>query len=276
MKLQFWLAASLLLSGATEAKVVSCEGCTPDQMFKDGEKVVRKTAYRDPHPPVYVTNIRDNAVIKLIYQTNVDGSFSWELDQFISYAEPVAVEPSVRKLVSDMNALQPPTEVRLMAASLPWSAYDVIRSSSYDASISEVLVNSRAGFTQGFYSVMRAFNPVSGFSPSEIIVTARVIFQDASSVLYRFDATTKMWVRIPGSARDSDGNSIPENAAQVAEGGVRQYNFQSSTSESFTRFVGRVNELHFDVLPGPTVGGSAKALITCTPQSCKITFLKTQ
>jgi len=271
------LLATLFTANA-QAEVLSCDGCTSQQMWDKGSAKVLATAFRDPHPPVYVTNFHNNTVIKVMYGHNVNQNFDWENDIFEAWAINSSVEPSVTQLVSTIHSLMPGTVVYLPANSsgamtarsaatqlqdypYPTSAYEAVSNPSKDLQVHNYLVDSWAGFRQGMVSTLAAFNPIAGFNPNSVQVTAEVRFVDGSTALYAFDGATKLWTRIKGQSRDSHGNIVPETAADVAGGGVREYNFGSGGAD-LDNFLARMNQLGIVVDLG--VGTGATVGSACT------------
>lgn len=102
------LAAALSAAGAAPlASPERCEGCSPEEMFQAGERIVTQAPWDAPHPPVYVVNFTDGQVVKVTYQNNVGAGFDWKRDTFKAWGVNAEVEPSVREYVQDMHAAMP-------------------------------------------------------------------------------------------------------------------------------------------------------------------------
>lgn len=242
--------ALLMLSNVASAELMRCEGCSQKQMYVMGERVIKRKGYKrlGAVPPVYVINVRDNAVVKVMYGHNVDAKFDWEVDEFKIQAWTTPAEKPVVDAVAVLHTRL--SSARLVLTSddgIASSVYDVIQRPSLDDRVSSALENGWAGVGKGLLDPLRIFNPLPSFDVSALSPTITVTFPDRSSAQYRFDYEKDRWARQRGTARDADGNAVPETVADVTGGGIRVYEFKSASSESFQDFRNTIKTYEFDI-----------------------------
>lgn len=78
-------------------------------------------------------------------------------------------------------------------------------------------------------SVGRAIK-LAGLVTPDVPLTVTVNFPDGSSVVYQFNWNLKRFEYVPGTARDSNGNNIPESLSDFVNGGVGRGEFDFSRS----------------------------------------------
>lgn len=265
----------MILANIAAADTLPCEQCSLDEMLRMGERQVHRQTFRSSHPSVYVINVHDNAVIKLRYAHNVDGKFDWEIDEFMRWADPVVVEPEIQAAVALAHELLPKQKARMQLSSgggNPASVYEAIHNPAMELRVSDALADSWEGFHKGLLDPFLAFNPVKGFAPAALSVTAKVIFSDKSTALYRFDDTKDLWVRVPETARDAEGNLVPEKKQDVDAGGIRVYQFASESSDAYRRFVDSLDEFEIRLERNGRVRG--RVTIVCAENTCRVRRLR--
>jgi len=261
----------LTVTNVVFADTISCEQCSVEKMFDVGKARVYGQTYRGAHPPVYVVNLHDNAVIKLMYAHNVDRTFDWEVDEFKRWAVEGLVEPPIRDEVAKAHGKLLARRGRLHLSSgggNPTSVYEVIHDPALELRVSYEIGYSWEGFHKGLLDPFVAFNPVKGFQPAALTVTAKVVFADKSTANYQFDQSKDLWVRVPGTARDAEGNLVPEKKADVDGDGIRKYNFRSETSPAYLQFVDVIVDYGIKVERRGNGGG--RITVVCAGNTCRI------
>lgn len=110
---------------------------------------------------------------------------------------------------------------------LPSNAYDAVQYPEKAYNLGVALGYTAVGLLNDIRVIAAAVNPIPGFNPSAITITIRVNFPDGSKSLYTYNPVTKVYERVKGESRDSNGNRIPETPQDVS-GGVGssiQYDF---------------------------------------------------
>lgn len=245
--LLFCCVTALFSPSAAADQIINCDGCTPQEMFDAGSRVITRQQWNKPHPSVYVTNVPASSAIRLAYANNVDQNFDWENDLFEAWAVHLSVDPTiiqfianVNSIVGDLNVYIPsssaaaagasPTARELASASnddYPESVYDVVSSSAQEQNVAYWLASGWTGRRQRVINAMNQVLPVQGFYPQQLTWVITVNFSDSTMAKYSWDAATANFKRIPKTARDINGNLIPETKADVAAGGYQEYLFGS-------------------------------------------------
>ena len=264
------MVVAMAICGQAKAQV-ACEGCSSSEMFAKGQSLVTSVAFRKPHPPVYITNIQDGTVLKVMYAHNVDQNFNWENDTFRAWGISSPVETQVSQFISSLHAQMPPNGwITLSSVSLarsmttaaagqvPPSAYDAIASPSYDLVISSYVEGSMAGAINSYQQGASVIPILNGFSPAAVPLSARVKFADGTWARYIWKPETKLWTRVPGSARDNFGNIIPETIQDVTAGGYREYRFGQGSNSDMTQFTNRLSQMGISIGIGGGVGTNFK------------------
>lgn len=120
---------------------------------------------------------------------------------------------------------------------LPENAYEAISNSSKMNNVHAWMETKLPSFIAGGQSVIRVFNPAVWLGSKSSQVYVRLEFHDQSTVLITYNYDSKMWERVPNSARDGHNNSIPEKREDFAGGGYREYNFQGPPSTDIQNFL---------------------------------------
>lgn len=245
--LLFCCVTALFSPSAAADQIINCDGCTPQEMFDAGSRVITRQQWNKPHPSVYVTNVPAGSAIRLAYANNIDQNFDWEHDLFEAWAVHLPVDPTiiqfvanVSSIVGNLNVYIPsssaaaasasPTGRELASASnddYPDSAYDVMSSSAQEQKVANWLASGWTGTRQIVINAMNQVLPVQGFYPVQLTWVITVNFFDGTKAKYSWDAATDNFKRIPKTARDVNGNLIPETKADVAAGGYQEYLFSS-------------------------------------------------
>ncbi|AAM36367.1 hypothetical protein XAC1497 [Xanthomonas citri pv. citri str. 306] len=289
-KLGVLIVAAMAICGQAKAQV-ACDGCSAAEMFAQGQSLVTKVAYRSAHPPVYITNIQDGTVIKVMYGHNVNQNFNWETDVFRAWGINSPLEPQVGQFISAIHAQMPPggqvvlgssaaatsaSRSRISAAAAadyPQSAYEAIASPSYDVVIHNRVEGSLAGAINSYQQGLLAMPLIKGFNAAAVPISVRVVFADGTTARYIWKPETKMWTRIPGTARDNFNNIIPETVQDITGGGYREYVFGQGSSNDLTQFTARLT--HMGVPVGTAGGTGNRVKIGCSsvnngPPICEI------
>ncbi|MCU1063966.1 hypothetical protein [Stenotrophomonas maltophilia] len=146
-------------------------------------------------------------------------------------------------IASDMSAASRAT-LRVQSArasatghDLPENAYEAISNSSKMNNVHAWMETKFPSFIAGGQSVIRVFNPAVWLGSKSSQVYVRLEFHDKTTVLITYNYDSKMWERIPNSARDGHNNSIPEKREDFAGDGYREYNFQGPPSTDLQNFL---------------------------------------
>ncbi|HEY0335588.1 MAG TPA: hypothetical protein VGC74_18105 [Stenotrophomonas sp.] len=269
-------ALALFSTSVAAEEIVNCDGCTPLEMFNAGEKVVTRPAWNKPHPSVYVTNIPGNSVMHLAYANNVDQNFDWENDIFEAWAVNTSVDPTIVQLIANLNSIlgsnftvyYPASSAATARAFTtnseddgPGSVYDVMASSAKEQRVSNWLTEGWTGANQGAINSINQVAPTKGFFPQLLTWTITVNFPDGSVAKYAWDTGTGAFKRVPKTARDAEGNLIPETLADVAAGGYQEYIFGSGGGSTFADFYDRLT--HMGVPVSSAGGAGTRVKIAC-------------
>lgn len=161
--------------------------------------------------------------------TNVASPFepeAWIIDQYLGFNEFYAGNGgSLHGALSAAVASDDGDSV---------GAFDVTGSSAARNRVSDKLADSWPGFLAGFASVGRAVR-LAGLVTPDVALTITVNFPDGSNVVYKYNWDIKRWEYVPGTARDSNGNNVPESLGDFVNGGVGYGEFDFSRPDLGTR-----------------------------------------
>lgn len=244
-------------SQSAKAEVLTCYGCTTQQMKDAAEEELLSVPWGQPHPPAYVINFVNSTVRKYHYQSNVDSDFDWEVDGLETWVVEGVVEQPITQLINQMKSADP-GPVALSASDLPPSAWDVVSNVRNDEQVVAHLNTTLTDLRVRLTDYLRGFNPLPfpGFDPHAIMYSIEVEFNDGSTAVYEYDFDKGDWVRRPDSARDKHGNLIPETAEDFSggDGSYREYTYPLG-SDDIDRFLDRAEILHIDVHQGGNANG---------------------
>lgn len=206
-------------SSNAQAAILYCFGCTPEQMANvAGEELLSKGIY-EAHPPAYVINWGNGTVRKYAFFSNWTEDWDPEFDILETWFSEVPVEDSVQQNVTRIFSVAPTT--RYVAYAFPGSAWDVVQSANADQQAVNWI------HTQWIDSEARIMDYLNDFSFGlQVAYYIQVIFDDGSSAIYTFNEEVREWERRDGSAKDSNGNLIPEKRDDYARGGTQIYEFE--------------------------------------------------
>lgn len=86
-------------------------------------------------------------------------------------------------------------------------------------------------------------------------------FDDGSHVTVQYNATTGYWGAVPGTARDANGNVLPESQSMAGNNG-QSYGFDGRNSYDFGNFESRLRNLQAQGIP--VTNGSGGGSVHCT------------
>ncbi|MGY8564877.1 hypothetical protein L0938_15810 [Paracidovorax citrulli] len=280
--LLFCCVTALFSPSAAADQIINCDGCTPQEMFDAGSRVITRQQWNKPHPSVYVTNVPASSAIRLAYANNVDQNFDWENDLFEAWAVHLPVDPTIIQFIANVNSIVGNLNVYIPSSSAaeassspnarelayasnddyPHSAYDVVSSSAQDLKVAYWLASGWTGARQAVINAMNQVLPVNGFYPLQLTWVITVNFTDGTFAKYSWDAATVNFKRISRTARDTNGNIIPETKADVAAGGYQEYVFSSGGGGAGPdEFLARLTQMG---VPISWVGGvGARTRIAC-------------
>lgn len=214
-----------------------------------------------PHPQI----VDYFNMLSFVYQES-NGSMVIEVNHFLgengsnSNLEILQVEVDASTLQLDGQAFD--------------SAYEFISSPSAHVQLSQHVMSKHGRWVNPVQVLFSSANLGLRIFYNEpfLAVGLTVVFQDGSTLLIRFNETTNRFEYVPGSARDSNGNIIPDGPADfVGPTGNRVFEFPVGSGDgNITRF------LHRASMYGIPIGGpSNRRRIGCVrsgehaPISCE-------
>ncbi|CAM4283980.1 hypothetical protein CR156_06735 [Stenotrophomonas lactitubi] len=232
-------------TGAASAQAVAaaqCEGCSDQQMQEAARGEI-------DFGPVSVFSLSTGDIRSYLIMPNLKMSeIATPADLAEYYAQLVYLYQSngnslefrvtVNQLFGAGQISARSARVAAAAATeYPQSAYEALADSSKMNSIHEMMRWKYPSLIAGANSVYRVFNPVAWLNPQSAQVTVRLEFPDQSSMMITYNYGTKLWEKMPNTARDAHNNSIPEDTSAFAGGGVREYNFNGAPSSDLVNFL---------------------------------------
>lgn len=241
------LAATWSMSSAATSYSLVCNGCTQQQTrlmvqgSAQGDYFVHDMLNRQiTHWSVTGTD-PDTAHMALVAITPaVQTEFNWVLQLWDSVGtlDPIwTTVASGAVTQATVNVLHTSTRVNTALvgegspAGSPMSAYDTINTpSNQEAAIAAATGYSTWGSAaQNLKAALASFTShfvgTQIIYPVPVIITQIIELGDGSTISVHWDPNNNIWVYNPGSARDSSGNPIPENASQASGGAAQRANY---------------------------------------------------
>ncbi|UNK43624.1 hypothetical protein MNO14_06025 [Luteimonas sp. S4-F44] len=239
---------------------VPCEGCSVQQMREvaDAELDIGGVIVYN------LANAQMISIIKTPYGVMHDGPISAELQYYFDdlvglYQANGNSLDYIVELTDFQGGLS--FQVASQPDNLPLSATEALASSSRMNNLRNYLYSTYVGYIAGAHTFLRPFNPVTWLNPDYGLIRTQVIFPDGSSIVLYFDPGSNdvsQWTYSPGTARDANNNSIPQNAEEFAGGGYREYDFSGLPQSSINDWV------NWAAMNGIPVTGGQTGRMGCT------------
>lgn len=219
------VAAALMVVGfSASAATVYCDSCVGAEVNGAARQIGSGTHY--------VIDRTYGAVYKYSVRRYCEGT------RCLYEATPLAVEPAITSYVRYVAANSDKTVVLSPRTDFPQNGYELIQFPQTAETVGRSIKNGTLGGVQDFLNFLSAINPFTGFDPSKMSMTIRVVMSDGSTALFIYDNVRQTWVPVRGEVRDSNGNRIPESPADVT-GGIGKtviYDFTGS-NENLINFL---------------------------------------
>lgn len=218
-----------LFAGDVGAKVLSCDGCSQQEMFNTADRYLQGGG---PIEPAYVSNLENMTVRKYGYYNNVTPDFNWETDGFLAWSEEMPVEPGITNFVQGIPLTGTARATAYNGGQDIRSAWEIINNPAKEAAVIEYSGQFWTVMGNNVVNYMRGTNPFPWFNPTEVVTAVEVVFADGSKVFIDINKKTGKWERIKGTATDSNKNIIPETKLDFTGGvdATREYEFRNANS----------------------------------------------
>ncbi|HVJ61240.1 MAG TPA: hypothetical protein VM555_00815 [Tahibacter sp.] len=272
-KLLLVFALVLGVSADGFAKSIACNACTYEQ--REAAAIGQGTGAR------YVHDLRFGAIHKFIVEREPapGGRFTYsaleysvETDLVDSFGKLKALyDANGGSLAVNLNGDLPAQSAGSAGRSL--SAYDAVDPGAYQNAVADYLAADwYSGLTSGSYQII--YGAIYAFRIMDFAngpqLTFEVEFPDGSKMVFKFELATKKWVYVKGSARDSNGNNIPDSRADVVRvsEGTQRYLFDGPNGDQNRE---RAME-RFQQLGIPMAGGRVWACVQtpATGVTCRV------
>lgn len=218
-----------------QSLTLHCFECAPEEMANVAYEALLSRGWHAPvgahSSPAYVVNWYNGTVGKYEAFNNTGPGWNPETDPLEIWVAAMPVESLISNNIAQMRALVPavmaPPRGSINIPDL--SAYNVVDSQQSDTAVANWLmiqgdIGGRAAFRELGAALIPLIDPTT---------TIKVIFPDGTSVLYAYDLggswdDPNSWTRVKDSAKDANGNSIPEGREDYADGGIETYVFNGA------------------------------------------------
>jgi hypothetical protein len=269
--------ALLSLSFQAQASTVACDNCSAAQM---GAVAYERSAHIAQYGPLYVVDLRNGVVRKYGYFTNWHAGMDPEVDQFLDWIDEMPVEQHIAQGVAEvgghMRAASSTEYVHVgdnPPSWMPTDVFDAMTQSHFSDDIT-YWINTHSSADEWSAAAAKLGTIGGGwFDPSGLAVTVILGWRDGSKATYKWDHNQQAWIRVENTARDGNGNLIPEARAQVA---AQEYVFPNAGEGGSTegadnfydmwQYLTRLGVPVRDARTGPGVGFA----ITCTADICHV------
>ncbi|MGO1000071.1 hypothetical protein [Lysobacter sp. CA196] len=228
-KSALYLLAALAFGGDASAKVLSCDGCTPQEMFATADRYLQGDG---PVEPAYVNNLENMTVRKYGYYNNWTPDFDPEIDGLVEWSEEMPVEPEITAFVQGIPIAGMVRATAYNGGQDIRSAWEVINNPSKETLVIDYVSQSWVVTSSNLVNYMRSVNPFPWYTPVEVVTAVEVTFKDGSKMFIDINKKTGKWERIKSTTVDSNNNIIPENKLDFTGGqdSVREYEFVNTNS----------------------------------------------
>jgi hypothetical protein len=254
-----------LLCGNVSAKVLSCDGCTPEQMFRVADEYLQGPG---PVEPAYVNNLHNLTVRKYGYYNNWTPDFDPETDGLISWSEEMPVEPEIVQFVQNMplQGFAFAKDYKMGEAGPYSSAWDILNTPTRETDVMIWAQSQWIYYDSRIVDYLRSVNPFPWYTPSNVSLVAQINFPDGTYFFIKLNTETKQFERF-GPMKDQKNNPIPESKADFAGGdgtkdAKRKYIYDPEGQNDLDNFLHEADSYHIPI--GGAQGSGGQTLIACT------------
>lgn len=222
MKHREWILVLAVMSASANAEDYwgNCSDCSDPQAQSAAVQAAPRTIF-GPHD-VYVTDFEREIVRKFTVTWEFDAEFrEWESTVSTSATEPYIAHEFAQIVTAMKTDIRSLEAGKLVPAEIVGSAYDVVHSSVNQQRVASYIIDNMTIWESIGAPV---FVPLSIFRKIvDLNLTISVTFADGSTAKFALTGLdgslgelTYVFELLDDSARDADGNVIPDSAADAA------------------------------------------------------------
>jgi len=235
------LSIALLSNAALADQVLSCDGCASDSQYqaKAVNYHLNKYGRNEGKRETYQLINAERGIVKAVHVLTVYEPESRRVNVFKTMtATDHVIEDKVVELRTLISRSGQSGEDGNMPSWIADDVFEALHDTRVESKISDRIALSNdweyvmARFGVGFTLPLQIFNRLLKFAP-----TMTIVFENGSSMEFEFSGVTRdmltEWTYKLGTAKDSEGIKIPENANEAKN---KDYYFDLNSHEDRVRF----------------------------------------